>query len=233
MKHTKTSIKASIAEGKLAQAAKAALIYAEYCGLADIANGLTVLNGQLKEHQSKWNAGLINYETFSLNHAQIAHGLTQWVSSLPDHPKPTTGKKKLLTEATFKKLVFYGLILAKFFVVLWLSYHWSTGGFTVAEFKATATLLIPAFAGLIAVILADYLRQQKQTVQYPRYLSGPLVTFSYWLFPLYALSLIFVIGLKASSGMKFADMSFWIALIESVLGGYVGQIVHTFFKKEM
>lgn len=232
MQHTKATIRKSITEGKLAHAAKAALEYAEYCGLADITNGLTVLNSQLKEHQNKWNAGLINYETFSLNHAQIAYGLTQWVTSLPDHPKQTTAKKKLLQETTFKKRIFYGLILIKILVILWLAYHWSTGGFTIAEFKATATLLIPAFAGLISVILADYLRQQQQGVQYPKYLSGPLVTFSYWLFPVYTVLLIFIIGLKAASKMDFADMSFWVAIIESILGGYVGQIVYSFFKKD-
>lgn len=232
MQHTKATIRKSIIEGKLADAAKAALVYAEYCGLADVTNGLTVLNSQLKEHQNKWNAGIINYETFSLTHAQIAHGLTQWVTSLPDHPKLATAKKKLLQESTFKKRIFYGLILIKILVIVWLAYHWSTGGFTVAEFKATATLLIPAFAGLISVILADYLRQQQKRVQHPKYISGPLVTFSYWLFPIYAILLMFIIALKAASRMDFADMSFWVAIIESVLGGYIGQIVYSFFKKD-
>lgn len=232
MNHTKADIRKTIAQGKLAEGIKNALAYSIYCGLTDIVNGLTVLSGQLKEHQQKWNAGIINYETFSLNHAQIAYGLTQWVASLPDHPQPTTHKKQLLTEATFKKHIFYGLIIAKISVIFYLTYHWSTGGFSIAQFKATATLLVPAFAGLITVMLADYLRQQKRNIAYPKYLSGPLVTFAYWLLPFYTLALGLIIYLKVAENMKFADMSFWIAIIESVLGGYVGQIVHSFFKKE-
>lgn len=232
MEHTKTSIKKELTEGKLETAAKAALAYAEYCGLEDIANKLTVLNSQIQSHQETWNAGLINYETFSLNHAQIAHGLTQWVSRLPDEPKQNTAKKKLLDEATFKKRIFYLICSIKILVIFRLVYHWSTGGFTNDQFQGTAALLAPALAAYISVMLADYLRQHHSDISYPKYISGPLVTFSYWLFLIYFISLLLFIEMKVSGRLSFTQMNFWLALVESVLGGYIGQIVFSFFKKE-
>jgi hypothetical protein len=99
------------------------------------------------------------------------------------------------------------------------------------QFQGTATLLAPALAAYIAVILADYLRQQKAGPQPPRYISGPLVTFAYWLFPAYAIMLLLAIELKAKGSISFAGMNSWLALVESVLGGYIGQMVHSLFKE--
>lgn len=232
MEHTKASLKKALIDGKLSEAVKATFEYAEYCGLVDVTNGLIVLNSQLEEHQHKWNIGTVKYEDYSTHHARISHSLTQWITSLPDNPKPNKRKKKLLKEATFKARVFYGLIIIKVLVVLRLFYHWRTGGFDVAEFQATATLLIPAFAGLISIMLGDFILQHQKDTQHPKYISGPLVMFSYWILPIYAIALITIIELKPSSPMDFAQMSFWLALVESVLGGYIGQIVYAFFKKE-
>lgn len=231
MEHSKASIRRAIAEGNLEEANAAALEYAEYCGLPDIANALTVLSSRAKKHHEQWNSGVISYEEFSRAHAQIAQGLADWVSRLPDEPKPAGKRRTLLEEKTFKKRIFYLLCIIKVVVILRLAYHWSTGGFNNEQFQSTAALLAPALAAYISVMLADYLRQQKEGPQPPRYVAGPLVTFSYWLFPIYAILLILFIELKAKSVFSFSQMNLWLALVESVLGGYIGQIVATFFKK--
>ncbi|GJM31690.1 MAG: hypothetical protein DHS20C18_06910 [Saprospiraceae bacterium] len=232
MEHTKPSIREMIAAGKLEAANTAALAYAEYCGLPDIANALAVLSNRAKTHREQWNSGLISYEDFSLTHAQIAQGLAEWVERLPEKARPASRRRKLLDEATFKKRIFYLLIAIKFLVLLRLVYHWSTGGFTNDQFQATAALLTPTLAAYISVMLADYLRQQRIGIQPPRYISGPLVTFSIWLFPIYAIMLLLFIELKAKSSITFSQMNLWLALVESILGGYIGQIVFDFFRRQ-
>ena len=232
MEHSKTTIREFIANGQLEEGTKAALSYAEYCGLSDVANALTSLSARSTAHQNKWNSGQLNYEDFSLAHAKITHDLTAWVSRLPEHPKPAGRRRKLLTEGKFKNRIFFLLILVKVIVFIRLYYHWSTGGFTLDQFQGTATLLMPALAAYITVILGDYLRQQKMELQHPRYISGPLVTFGYWLFPIYAILLILFIEMKVKGTLSFTQMNTWLALVESILGGYVGKIVHSLFKEK-
>lgn len=231
MEQTKTTIRELIGEGRLAAAADLALAYAQRCRLPDIANALLTLQGRIQDHQQKWNTGLINYEDYSQGYAQITHGLAQWVESLPDKPVPAGPRRKFLTEATFKKRLFYLLLFIKGVVLARLTYHYSTGGFNQDQFQGTATLLAPALAAYITVVLADYLRQQKQQEQRPRYISGPLVSFAYWLFPVYAAFLILFIELKVKGSINFSQMNTWLMLVESVLGGYIGQMVHALFKR--
>lgn len=232
MKHTKSSIKKLLIEGELEAASNAALEYAEYCNLSDIANALIVLSSHARDHHDKWNSGLISYEVYSLTHAQITHKLSEWIKSLPDEPVPAKKSRRLLKETTFKNRIFYLLCIIKLLVFLRLAYHWRTGGFSNDQFQAVTALLAPALAAYISVMLADYLRQHQKDPQPPKYLSGPLVTFSYFLFPFYGLLLFVFIELKANSSFSFTQMNIWLALVESVLGAYVGQIVFSFFRKE-
>ena len=232
MEQSKTAIRELIAQGQFEQANAAALEFAEFCGLSDIANALTSIGGRAREHYEKWSTGQISYQDFSLAHAKITHDLTEWVSRLPDHPTPQRKRKKLMTEATFKNRIFLLLVAIKVVVFGRLAYHWSTGGFNLDQFQGTATLLMPALAAYLTVILGDYLRQHKNGVQHPRYISGPLVTFGYWLFPIYAVLLVVFIEMKVKGILSFAQMNTWLALVESVLGGYVGKIVHSLFKEK-
>lgn len=231
MQHTKHSIRELIGAGQLDTATTAAWEYAEYCGLADISNGLLALQSRLNDHLHKWQAGTLAYGDFTVTYSKLTSDLTAWVGCLPDAPKPAGLHKKFLTEAKFKKRVFLLLLLIKIIVLGWLYYHWSTGGFSADQFQGTATMLVPVFAALMAVILEDYLHQHKHGQQRPRYVSGPLIAIVYWLLPLYALALVALIALKAKGSITFSSMNTWLAVVESGLGAYVGKVVHGLFKK--
>lgn len=228
MEHTKSSIRRSLSEGRLREAAGAALAYAEYCGLTDIANALTTLSARIEDHHQKWETGQISYEVFSQAHAQITHGLAAWTDRLPDVPKPAGRRRQLMNANTFKKRLLQLLLLTKTVVILRLAYHWSTGGFNQDQFQSTIALLLPALAAYLAVILPG-LGRSPERAEPPRYLSGPLLSFSYWLFPVYAVLLILFIELKAKSVLSFPQMNALLAAVEIVLGGYVGQIVFSVF----
>ena len=231
MEHTKKSIRDLILRGQLEKAGAAGLAYAEYCGLPEIGNAFTTIIARSRKYHEDWTKGIISYEDFSLHHARSIHDITTWIHRLPDQASPASRKVKLVTEASFKKGVFYALCITKIIVISRLAYHWSTGGFNNDQFQATVALLAPTLAAYISVILADYLRQHHADISSPRYLSGPLVTFSWVLFPVYALLLLLFLELKAKTVISFIQMNFWLALTESVLGGYIGQLVFAFFKK--
>lgn len=237
MQHTKKELTVLIARGDLQEAAAAALEYAVFCGADQAANTLTVINSRLSDHAAKWNTGLISYEEFSRAQAKIAYDLTAVLETLPAQAAPNAGRKKLLDETSFKKRLFYGMIAAKVVVLLRLWYHSNfaggTGSFTKSELFGAIALLAPVFVTYLSAMLADYIRQhQQEATGIKRYVSGPLVGVAYWLIPLHALALIYVIEMKAATEITFAEMNTGLALVETLLGGYIGQIVFAFFKKE-
>lgn len=232
MQNTKSSIRLLISKGHLKKALASGIEYAEYCGLVEVVNALTALSANFRNHQQKWNTGLIKYEDFSIQNAKVAVGLAEWISTLPDHPIPAKKKKKYLTETQFKSRIFYFLCLIKFLIFLRLCYHWSTGGFNNDQFQGTVALLIPAFAAYISIMLTDYLNTKDAKIKLPNYLAGPLVNFSNWLFPIYGILIILLIEMKTKGTISFVQMNVFLALVESVLGGYIGQIIHAFFRKK-
>jgi len=236
---SKRELRAQVSRGELKEAAEAALAYAEYCQSAEPANQLTVLNSRLHEHGAEWNTGRISYDEFSRAHAKIAYDLTAILEDLPDQPAPNAGKRKLLDEAVFKKRLFYFLCISNLVVmyrVYYLSPFWTSSLRSISETFAIIGLLIPVFAAYLPVMLGDYLRTHREGLPLRRrYVSGPLITVAYWLFPIYTFLLLYVLEMYAGGtdvAVRFADLTAGISLIETLLGGYIGQIVFAFFKKE-
>jgi hypothetical protein len=230
--HDKHTVRQLIGEGQLEPAVAAALAYAEQCHLPDIANDLINMRSRINDHQQKWTTGLISYADYSLVHAQITHGLTALVSRLPDTPTPAGPRRHFLTEAVFKKRIFQWLLIIKVAIFLRLLYQHNTGGFNTDQFQSTASLLLPALAAYVSVALGGFLREHKEGPQPDRYISGTLVSFAYWLFPIYAIVLITLIEMKVKNVLSYTEMNFWLVMAESVLGGYIGQMLNAFFKKE-
>jgi len=231
MRLTKKDIRARIAAGELPQAVGATLEYATASGAAEAVNALTALSAGLEEHRHQWSSGQISYEEFSRAHARISQALADWLDQLPDTATPGAAKK-MLEEGRFKNRILWLLLLTKLTVIGRLWYHWSTGGFDKGEFLSALGLLVPAFAAYGSVIFSDYLRAQREGAPKRRFVSGPLVRIAFWVFPVYAVALLYFIEQKAKSNFSFAEMNTGLVLVESMLGGYVGQLVGAFFKKD-
>jgi hypothetical protein len=233
MEYTKRDIRSMIAAGNLESATQAALSYAEYCQEAEVLNGLTVMAGNLEAHKKKWDTGQIAYEEYSRAHAQVTHGLAGWLDRLPDIPTRATKKRRLVDEGKFKSQVFYFLCLAKVLAIVYVVFHWSGGGFNKEQFFSTIGILGPTFGAYISVMLADYLRAQKEGPKPERRLVlVPVLKLSYWLFPAYVLCIVYVINLKIVGNLTIGEMNTALAMVETLLGGYIGQIVFAFFSKE-
>jgi hypothetical protein len=233
MQYTKSEIRKMIAAGELESAARAALSYADCCQEAEVLNGLTVVAANLEALKKNWDSGQITYQEYSRAHAQVTHGLAGWLDRLPPVPAPVAHKRRLVDEGKFKTQVFYFLCLSKFLVIGYLTFHWSLGGFSKEQFFSTLAILGPTFGAYISVMLADYLRSQKEAPRPERRMVlAPVLKLAYWLFPAYILSIIFVIKLKIVGDLNLGEMNSALAMVETLLGGYVGQIVFAFFNKE-
>lgn len=228
---TKTEIRHLIADGQLRPAAQAALEYAEKCRLTEPTNALTVLNGNLENHQKQWITGQVSFEEMSRAHARSAAALTDLLDQLPDTPAP--GRKiRMLDEHTYKWRIFWIFVGAKLIVLGRLAYHWGQGGFTRAEFFATLTLLAAALAAHTLVMFDDLLRHEQEHSTRRRYVSGVLARTVQGLIVAYAVALFMAIEWKAMTAFSYAEMNTMLTLVETLLGGFVGKIVARFFKSE-
>ena len=231
---TKRDIHFLMAEGQIREAVQHALAYSEACALPEAVNGLILLSSNLEEHRHQWNTGQIAYEEFARAHARMTQSLADWLDQLPDQPMPVGQRRKLLDEATFKQRIFRLIIAVKILVLSWTFYLWQTGGFSIDEAMAAFSALAPPFVAYISIMLGDMLRQHREQTQRPvrRFVSGGLINVAWWLFPLYALAQMYIINQKVQGDFTFHQMSAGLAVVEGLLGGYIGQIVMGFFKKD-
>ena len=220
-------IRRQLAEGRLREAVGNATAYAESCDLAKAVNGLTELSAGMEETRQLWNTGQLDYDDYARSHARTTHSLLDWLDQLPATPTPTAARK-MLREDLFKGRVLWMLVAGKLIVLGRFWYHWRTGGFNDEQGWAAIGILAPTLAAYLYVVLEGYLREHKEPPRL-RYVSGPLVRLAYLIIPAYMLALLILVEKKAMSDINNAHMMAGFALVESVLGGYVGRVVSAFF----
>lgn len=139
-----------------------------------------------------------------------------------------------MKEQRLKKHILVFMLLSKIVVILFVLFHWQTGGYSTSEAMATIALIIPLFAVYLTVIVKDtlnkpYQEQQQETQK----IKGTITLLTYTIFPLYLIIILYLISLKPQSGgFTFEHLHTAIALVESGLGIYIGQIVFALFRKE-
>lgn len=230
MSKSKKELKAMIAAGDSAGAARAALDYAEVCNDTEATAGIATISNTLAKDNKLWTTGQISHEDFSRAHARAAFGLSAWIDSLPDQPIPVIVKKRL-EEERFKWRIFKWLVFAKMLVLLFTLYLWRTRGFTNDEAYTAFSALLPAFVAYVALMIKDFSQKEEEPSPVKRYASPRIVTIAWWLFPAYTFIQMYIVYLKVTGEITFAQMTMAVAATESILGGYIGDIVTSFFKK--
>ncbi len=228
---TLNDLKTLIGAGELPAAIAATLEYAEKAGMAEVANATTALSARIEQTRKMWNTGQLQFEEYSREHARCTSALLDCVSRLPEHPDRSSAKK-MVREDAFKVRMLILLIMGKVLVAGRLLYHWSTGGFNNEYGFACLSVLMPTLAGFLYMVLDDYLKSHKKGVQARRYVSGPLVRFSYLAVAAYMLSLFFLIEARVILALSLASFTAIFTLIESLLGGYVSRVISSFFKND-
>src|SRR5690606_33537711 len=118
----------------------------------------------------------------------------------------------------------------RFLIVLFVLSLWQSGGFTAAQFVATLALLLPIFATYTTVMFRASIRE-RHVQQYATTALAPRVSrwfqlSTYGLSLLYGFALFFVIVLRSRGTLgQFDYMTSLLALVQLLLGVYVGQVV--------
>ncbi|MFK7947907.1 MAG: hypothetical protein AB8G11_09970 [Saprospiraceae bacterium] len=141
-----------------------------------------------------------------------------------------------MTIVKIKRRILSFMLLSKVLVILTILFHWQTGGYSTSEMLATITLIIPLFTVYITVIIKDTMENpyRNDAVETPeKKVKKSLVNLTYIIFPIYIVMILYIISLKPQPGsFTFANLQTSIAIIESGLGVYIGQIIFTLFDKD-
>lgn len=232
---SKTAIRASIANGELRTALDAAIRYATYCESKEPLDALQVAGAQLEQQIIYLGSGQISFDEFSRAQAQVTREVLEWTERLPNEIKKGAGKKKLLSESTLQRHLFLLLIICKGFVLGWVWYRWTqTGALNTERAMTLFGVLAPTFLASVYVIVEHYLQHyKKQGFTSTRVVSGPLVLLAYFMLPVYAYLMWYILQKGIiSREWTFATMTTVMSSIETALGGLMSKLISTFFRQE-
>ncbi len=166
---------------------------------------------------------------------RIHQSLLTLAESLPDD-QIKAGKSEPalppgISEKGLKQQLFFLIFLAKFLVLGWLAFHFSSDGIDSQEFAAGCGLLLPVFASYSGLMFQEFLTQRhlvstrkspvvKRSVQWTIYciLIG------------YTFALLFVVYLRTAYGNVSLATGF--TAVETLFGVYISKIITTFFQKK-
>ncbi|MFK8006176.1 MAG: hypothetical protein AB8H03_07390 [Saprospiraceae bacterium] len=233
MPKSKNKILEIIASGETKKAVEATLEYAKWSNDNMTLNGVTNLSNSMNSLIVQQRQNTISYEEYARLHSKINVSLISWINNLPVDPLPEKIEKRLEAK-TFKWNIFYWLVGIKLVVLLWTLQLWQTGGFRNDEALTTFSALLPAFITYVSLMLKDIFSKNDSPLdQAKRYVSSKKISMARILFVMYMVLQCWVVYMKVIGYISFPQMNLMIAGIESVLGGFIGIVVLSFFRKDV
>ena len=233
----KNSFRQLIADDELRAAIEGLQAYAEAQKDDALHNEVVSLAARLREYERRLADGSQSVDELSQLRSQIRNGLLAYTGILPEAPGAAASraaKPAGTDERAFKRRVFWFLLSAKLFIVLYILYHWSTGGLPKAEMASVIMLLVPVFTAYTTVMVNDIVKARHETgsPETARRVNSTFTTLTYVVFPLYVFILAAVIQQRVSGNIENLEgLSTTLSFVESAFGVYVGQIVFSLFKK--
>lgn len=221
---------------------------ASLIGNSDLQKDMVLLRSQWENLEKEEQSGTIAWDVLLQNRNKVKRSLLSLLDSLPEQlpvTRDVAGHARALTakpgvpESRFKKQVFFFMLAAKCWIIFWILFHKSVGGFTSGESMATISLLLPAFTAYTTVMLGDFIKNRNKPTlpaAFEPRVSSMLSMVTWIIFPIYVLALHWIIGEKAAGTLadspqaNYENMTGWLAVAESAFGIYVGQIIHAVFK---
>ena len=210
----------------------------------DLQHDMVLLRSQWENLEKEEQSGTIAWDVLLQNRNKVKRSLLGLLDSLPEqlpvtrdvagHARPLAAKPGV-TETRFKRQVFFFMLAAKCWIIFWILFHKSVGGFTSGEAMATSLLLLPVFALYMTVMLRGRRRLKLPDAFIPR-VNDTLKWITWAVFIFYVLALHWIVGEKASGDLadnaksSYENMVGSLAVAECMLGIYVGYIIHAVFK---
>lgn len=215
---------------------------------AELQQNVVLLRSQWENLEKEEQSGTVAWETLLQNRNRVKRSLLGLLAALPEllpvtrdvagHAKPSSVKPGI-EENRFKRQIFFFMLAAKCWIIYWILFHKGSGGFTSGEAMATISLLLPAFTAYTTVMVGDFIKNRHKPhlpAAFAPRVSRTLQTITWIVFPVYVLALHWTIGEKAAGLLaddpqaNYESMTAWLAIVESMFGIYVGQIIHEVFK---
>jgi len=142
-----------------------------------------------------------------------------------------------MNENKFKKRVFRLIVITKIIVFAVLLFCWNRRGFSTKELCASIAVIVPIFTTYIGFMMNDflgdspYISEEKDERQ-DRLIKRSYVMTTRVLIPFLAFIITFAIYQKVSGVWSFELMQSVIAGTEAALGGYIGKVIFSVFKKQ-
>ncbi len=137
-----------------------------------------------------------------------------------------------MNESKFKTRLTWYILISKILVILYILFEYSVKGYDIEQTMSLISLIIPLFAVYLTAMIKDFSenRYVETEKKKEKLVKKSFVYLSNFLFLLYPLSIIFIIyeGAEMAS-FKFTQSG--LAIIETGLGAYIGQIVFSMFRK--
>jgi cation transport ATPase len=229
----KSDLQALIAADELEAVAEALLNWAKQSAAAGLYSNALIEAGRLESLKKSRIRGNEEEKDLTRQRNDIRVALVEMIEKLPETPAATARlQAQGMTESRFKILVFGLMIMgnALAFVCLFVLGE-GAGGFTPPEASTTATMLISVFAAYFSVMLGEFIaRRNAAKAVVEERVSRRFLWVSMGVLAAYFLSVCWLILRRPL--MEFQSFISWLTMLESGLGLFVGQIVHSLFKKQ-
>lgn len=230
---TKTDLQAFLAADELETLAAALLDWAKQAQSADLHSDALIEAGRLESLKKSRIRGNVEEKELIRQRNDIRVVLLELLEKLPETPVATARlQPKGMTESRFKILIFLLMVLgnAVAFICLFVLGE-GAGGFSPEEASTTATMLIAVFAAYFSVMLGEFiaLRNAPESVVKSR-VSNRFLWISVGILAVYFVGVCWLVNRRPL--MEFQSFIGWLTAFESGFGLFVGQIIHSLFKKE-
>lgn len=132
-----------------------------------------------------------------------------------------------MTDKTLKRTLFSILFLFKLMFIITIFYLKSTSNILESHAISIISIIAPLFTVSLTIMFKDIIKNNNHTNNNHFDLYQAILCILIVL--IYALAIIFVVYGKIVGFFNYEEMKIWIAVVESILGGYLGIIVNFLF----
>lgn len=191
--------------------------------------------GQLSAYQELLIVDTTAPAELARNRNRLSLGLLELIDKLPDdaalvaRDSPPEG----FSEDRLKRGMFKLLLAGKVLVILFTGFLWLTGsGLTFENFTTVAGILIPVFATYLMIMVQDVTKNRSILQPGDKRVNKGFARLAYTLVIFYPVVLILILNLLGSGSITFTQLTALMALLETLLGAYLGKVVFGLFRGE-
>ena len=236
MKELKNELTARLEAGKMAEALSGLQTAAQQMKLDRMHTEVLGLQYRLSQLNEQQAGGQQDFVTLSREHNAIERAAAELINRLSQHEATAQPKAEGITEDKFKEQVLYLLLATKLIVLTFIYTTWQSGGWTNDDFITVLTIILPVFTTYLSLILKEIIsKRHTDSPTDARLVKRSFRVTAYFIFGTYLVVILQVLSMRVQGIINAEDMgqlSRILALTESVLGVYVGQIIYALFKKE-